>query len=228
MSIEQHQYETTRGTLPYLFRKADVQTNALAGKTPLVVFLHGAKDRGNDLSLPLAWGFPKFVAGAARLPYNFLALQIPAETTWPEWRNELFALIDTLTASNGIDGERVVLSGFSLGSAGTWLLGSAHAERFAGLVVVSGKLPEAVNAERLAALQNTPVQVFHGGKDDKAPLGDAENAVGILRTLHAPVSFTVIPDGDHFIADAVYGSPELQSWLANIPPVRRRETRVAA
>jgi predicted peptidase len=231
MSIERHLYETERGTLQYLFRKADPlpasQANALAGKTPLVVFLHGAKDRGNDLSLPLAWGFPKFAATASKLPYNFLALQIPPETTWVEWRDELFALIDSLPETHAIDRERVVLSGFSLGSAGTWLLGTAHPERFAGLVVVSGRLPEAVNAQRLAALQNTPVQVFHGGKDDKAPLGDAENAIGILRALHAPVSFTVIPEGDHFIADAVYGDPDLQNWLANIPPVRNRQAAAA-
>jgi predicted peptidase len=228
MSIEQHQYATARGSLPYLFRKADVLANAHNGKTPLVVFLHGAKDRGNDLSLPLGWGFPKFASAADKLPYNFLALQIPPETTWPEWREELFALIDTLTGIHAIDAERVVLSGFSLGSAGTWLIGSAHPERFAGLVVVSGKLPEAVDARRLAALQDTPVQVFHGGKDDRAPLGDAENAVGILRALHASVSFTVIPDGDHFIADRVYGDPDLQSWLANIPSrYRLRPAEVA-
>jgi predicted peptidase len=226
MGIERHQYTTARGTLPYLFRKADsshAQANAIAGKTPLVVFLHGAKDRGNDLSLPLAWGFPKFAAAAHTLPYNFLALQIPQETTWPEWRSELFLLIDSLAEVHAIDPERVVLSGFSLGSAGTWLLGTAYPERFAGLVVVSGRLPEAVDAERLAVLQNTPVQVFHGGKDDKAPLGDAENAVGILRTSHAPVSFSILPEGDHFIADAVYGDEGLQSWLANIPAVRRRQ-----
>ncbi|MDB5802117.1 MAG: phospholipase [Rhodocyclales bacterium] len=227
MSIEQHEYATARGTLPYLFRKANSEANALAGKTPLVVFLHGAKDRGNDLSLPLAWGFPKFAATARQLPYNFLALQIPQETTWPEWRDELFALIDLLLEAHAIDRDRVVLSGFSLGSAGTWLLGSAHPERFAGLVVVSGRPPEAMNAERLAALQNTPVQIFHGGRDDKAPLGDAENAVGILRALHAPLNFTIIPEGDHFIADAVYGDPGLQSWLANIPPVRRKQAAAA-
>ena len=112
MSIEKHQYTTARGTLPYLFRKADAlshsQADALAGKAPLVVFLHGAKDRGNDLSLPLAWGFPKFVAAADSLPYNFLALQIPQETTWPDWRNELFLLIDSLAQVHAIDPARVV------------------------------------------------------------------------------------------------------------------------
>jgi predicted peptidase len=229
MSIEQHKYATSRGTLPYLFRKADAAPQASPVSTaPLVVFLHGAKDRGNDLSLPLSWGFPKFAAAADKLPYNFLALQIPPETTWPEWREELFTLIDLLAEAHAVDPDRVVLSGFSLGSAGTWLIGSAYPERFAGLVVVSGRLPEGINADRLAALQNTPVQVFHGGRDDKAPLGDAENAVGILRTLHAPVSFTLIPEGDHFIADLVYSDPALQSWLANIPALRRKQPANAA
>lgn len=223
MSIERKSVNTARVTLPYLFRAADVDGRP----APLVVFLHGAKDRGTDLGLLLGWGFPKLVSEATSLPYHFLALQIPPETTWPEWRDELFSLIDSVGVKHRVDTDRVVLSGFSLGSAGTWLLGSAHPERFAGLVVVSGRVPEAIDEARLERLRNTPIWVFHGERDDKAPLIDAQHAVNALRARGSSVLFTVVPDGDHFIAEAAYGDSSLQKWLANIPPVRRTQAAAA-
>ncbi|KAF0815118.1 hypothetical protein IGB42_00195 [Andreprevotia sp. IGB-42] len=210
MTVEQRVFQTETAALPYLFAQPVPQPGQAA---PLVVFLHGAKDRGNDLSKLLAWGFPQLVSEATTLPYYWLALQIPADTTWPEWQPQLFALIDQLTATHAIDRDRIILSGFSLGSAGTWQIGSEHAERFAGLVVVSGRLPEAVGDAGLARLKHTPVWVFHGGKDDKVPAAGAEAAAAALSALGGDVRFTLIPDGDHFIAEAAYGNPELQQWL---------------
>ncbi|WP_255991661.1 alpha/beta fold hydrolase [Chitinolyticbacter albus] len=210
MSIEQHVYATARAGLPYLYAPALGHSTA----APLVVFLHGAKDRGNDLSKLLAWGFPKYVNDNAPLPYYWLALQIPEGTTWPEWQEELFALIDKIRAVHDID--RVVLSGFSLGSAGVWQIASRHPERFAAVVAVSGRVPEAVGESGLAALRRTPVWVFHGDADDKAPVAGAASAVSTLQALGAPAQLTLIPGGDHFIADEVYGSEELQAWLVSV------------
>jgi|GEM_PF-1125386 len=220
MSIEQHVLSTPRAALPYLF-SASPREGA-----PLVVFLHGAKDRGQDLSKLLAWGFPRFVAESAPLSYHWLALQIPEETTWPQWKHELFGLIDELAARHGA--REVLLSGFSLGSAGTWALGVEHSDRFAALVIVSGRLPEAVDDHQLSALRDTPVWVFHGERDDKAPASDAAVAADRLRALGGQVRFTLIPGADHFIADAVYGSTELQEWLASGHELPRTSDRKAA
>ncbi|WP_341674787.1 hypothetical protein [Niveibacterium sp. SC-1] len=223
MIIEQHVLSTPRAALPYLFSRASQD------KAPLVVFLHGAKDRGQDLSRLLAWGFPRVVAQSAPLPYHWLALQIPEETTWPQWKHELFGLIDDLAARHGAS--EVLLSGFSLGSAGTWTLGAEHADRFAALVIVSGRLPEALDDHTLGALKDTPVWIFHGEQDDKAPASAAAVAADRLGALGGKVRLTLIPGGDHFIADAVYGSSELQEWLASgheLPRAAERETAKAA
>ncbi|MDR3427490.1 prolyl oligopeptidase family serine peptidase [Silvimonas sp.] len=209
MTIEHYSHTFSRATLPYLFaRPASPSTRA-----PLVVFLHGAKDRGNDLGKLLAWGFPKFVAAQTALPYYWLALQIPEETTWPDWQAELLGLIDQLALQHAIRPEQVVLSGFSLGSAGAWQIASEHPERFAGLVVVSGRVPQI----DLSRLVDTPVRVFHGGQDDKVPPDQSASAVDTLLALGGNAQFTLIPEGDHFIADEVYGNAQLQQWLAQTP-----------
>ncbi|SMC29945.1 Alpha/beta hydrolase family protein [Andreprevotia lacus DSM 23236] len=210
MAIEQRVFKTAQHALPYLLA---TPTAGPDEPLPLVVFLHGAKDRGDDLSKLLAWGFPKLVSEAATLPYYWLALQIPLDTTWPQWQAELFALIDQLAATHAIDTGRVILSGFSLGAAGTWEIGSQHADRFAALVAVSGRLPETVGEGGLSKLVDTPVWVFHGGQDDKAPAAGAQAAVDTLNALGGNARFTLIADGDHFIAEAAFGDPALQQWL---------------
>ncbi|MES2205915.1 MAG: dienelactone hydrolase family protein [Pseudomonadota bacterium] len=210
MSVTSHRFIGASVSLPYLLGTPNI---GIKKPLPLVVFLHGAKDRGDDLSKLLAWGFPKLVKEAPYLNYYWLAPQIPVDTKWPDWQNELFTLIDELVANNTIDTDRIILSGFSLGSAGAWQIGSEHADRFSGLVIVSGRVPESVGEEELARLKNTAVWVFHGGRDDKVPAASAEAAVNTLKKIGAPVQYTLIPEGDHFIAEAAYGNSALQQWL---------------
>ncbi len=207
-SLRQAHLQTPRGTLPYLFKPSSKGPGA-----PLVVFLHGAKDRGDDLSKLLAWGFPKFVASRLDLPYHWLALQIPEGATWPQWQEDLFSLVDVLQPEHGSD--KVVLAGFSLGSAGAWLIAESHGDRVAGLVIVSGRTPESLNPVALARLRDIPTWIFHGGLDDKAPVSQALETSETLRSIGTPSRFTLIADGDHFIADQVYPSGPLQEWLAS-------------
>jgi predicted peptidase len=207
-SLRQAHLQTPRGTLPYLFKPSSKGTGA-----PLVVFLHGAKDRGDDLSKLLAWGFPKFAASSLDLPYHWLALQIPEGSTWPQWQEDLFSLVDILQPEHGSD--KVVLAGFSLGSAGAWLLAESHSDRVAGLVIVSGRLPEALTPVALARLRHVPTWIFHKGLDDKSPVSQALETFDTLRKIGTPSRLTLVADGDHFIADQVYASGPLQEWLSS-------------
>ncbi|MCF2145635.1 dienelactone hydrolase family protein [Desmonostoc muscorum LEGE 12446] len=205
MSVEQRS-----GLLPYLFSSVSEDTNKPA---PLVLFLHGARDRGTDLNVLLKWGLPRFVNESSPLPYFFAAPQLPEEQTWVDRESDVIALLDELIASQPIDPSRVILSGFSLGTAGTWHIGASHPDRFAGLVAVSGRVPKTLEASQIAALKEIPIQIFQGAKDEKLPIEDTQQIVDTLRGLGGIVDFTVFPEGDHFIADEVYGDSKLQKWL---------------
>ncbi|MBD2415694.1 phospholipase [Nostoc calcicola FACHB-389] len=205
MSVEQRS-----GLLPYLFSSVSEDTNKPA---PLVLFLHGARDRGTDLNVLLKWGLPGFVNESSPLPYFFAAPQLPEEQTWVDRESDVIALLDELIASQPIDPSRVILSGFSLGTAGTWHIGASHPDRFAGLVAVSGRVPKTLEASQIAALKEIPIQIFQGAKDEKLSIEDTQQIVDTLRGLGGIVDFTVFPEGDHFIADEVYGDPKLQNWL---------------
>ncbi|MFN6561917.1 MAG: dienelactone hydrolase family protein [Nostoc sp. ChiSLP01] len=213
--------EQRSGLLPYLFSAVSEDTNKPA---PLVLFLHGARDRGNDLNVLLKWGLPRFVNESSSLPYFFLAPQLPEGQTWIDRESDVIALLDNLIASRPIDPSRVILSGFSLGTAGAWHIAASHPGRFAGLVAVSGRVPKTLETSQLAALKEIPIQIFQGGKDEKLPIEDTQQIVDTLRGLSGTVDFTLLPEGDHFIADEVYSNPKLQQWLVsqtrrNIPLV---------
>ncbi|MCP6760272.1 MAG: dienelactone hydrolase family protein [Fischerella sp. CENA71] len=202
----------SNGSFPYLFSSVADTANKPA---PLVLFLHGARDRGNDLNVLLKWGLPRFVDVSSSLPYVFAAPQLPEGQTWVERESDVIALLDELIASQPIDPSRVILSGFSLGTAGAWHIAASHPGRFAGLVAVSGRVPKTLEETQLAALKEIPIQIFQGGKDEKLPIEDTEQIVATLRGVGGTVDFTVLPDGDHFIADEVYSDPKLQQWLVS-------------
>lgn len=202
--------------LPFLHGRP---TSRAAEGAPLLLFLHGARDRGADLSLLLRWAPPTLYAAASERPLHFVAPQIPADTTWPQHRDAVLALLDHLIAREGVDPSRVLLAGFSLGAAGAWDLAAHHPERFAGLVAVSGRLPPGLDH---AALATVPAWVVHGGRDDKVPLAEAEAGVAALRAEGGRVDWLVHPQGDHFIADAAYGDPRLHQWLLD----RRRRSGI--
>ncbi|MCF4967076.1 carboxylesterase family protein [Nostoc sp. CMAA1605] len=197
---------------PYLFSPISEDTNKPA---PLVLFLHGARDHGQDLNVLLKWGLPRFVDESSPLPYFFAAPQLPEGQTWVDREADVIALLDNLIASEAIDPSRVILSGFSLGTAGAWHIAASHPGRFAGLVAVSGRVPQTLEAKQLAALKEIPIQIFQGGKDEKLSLEDTQKIVDTLRELGGKVDFTIFPEGDHFIADEVYTDSKLQQWFVS-------------
>ncbi|KAF1049191.1 dienelactone hydrolase family protein [Xylophilus sp.] len=197
--------ERRNGALPHLFAAA------ASDAAPLLLFLHGARDRGADLDLLLRWAPPRLAAEAAEpLPYHLLAPQIPEGATWPEHAEAVLGLADALADAGAVPRDRVVIAGFSLGTAGAWKIAAGHPGRFAGLVAVSGRVPEGLD---VAALRGLPVQVFHGAQDDKLPVAAVEAHVAALRAQGNEVGYTVYPEGDHFIADQAYGEPALRDWL---------------
>jgi predicted peptidase len=202
--------EHRSASLPYLFSPVSEEANKPA---PLVLFLHGARDRGTDINLLLKWGLPLFVDESSPLPYFFAAPQLPEGQTWVDRESDVIALLDNLIASQPIDPSRIVISGFSLGTAGAWHIAASHPGRFAALVAVSGRVPKTLEANQLAALKEIPIQIFQGAKDEKLSIEDTQQIVDTLRGLGGTVDFTVLPEGDHFIADEVYSDPKLQQWL---------------
>lgn len=174
---------------------------------PLMLFLHGAGERGNDLDRVKVHGPPKLIAAGKEFPMIVISPQCPSDHWWRP--NELNALLDEIVEKYKVDQDRIYVTGLSMGGFGTWALAAYAPERFAALVPICG----GGEAFTVRYLSHLPVWVFHGAKDSVVPLSASETMVEALRKAKGNVKFTVYPDADHDSWTETYNNPELYTWL---------------
>ena len=104
-------------------------------KWPLMLFLHGAGESGNDLEKVKLHGPPKIVGHKKDFPFIVVSPQSPGRGWNPDTLN---ALLDDVVAHNRVDPDRVYLTGLSMGGFGTWALAAAHPDRFAAIAPICG------------------------------------------------------------------------------------------
>lgn len=181
---------------------------------PLILFLHGRGESGSDLKLLTRYGLPHHVAQTEDFPFITLAPQCPHGTDWSTQHRHLLALLDEVVRHYAVDAGRIYLSGMSMGGRGTWQLAVEHPEHFAALAPICGRAPDMPRFfERLAALRELPIWVFHGAKDPVVPITYSDQIVAALRSLGANVRYTMYPDAEHDSWTITYANPELYTWL---------------
>lgn len=203
----------TLNYLLFLPRGYDAQADK---KWPLMLFLHGAGERGDDIWLVAKHGPPKIVAEKPDFPFIVVSPQCPAGKTWAD--DEVLALLDDIEAKYAVDKTRVYLTGLSMGGYGIWSLGIAHPERFAAMVPICGGgdplkilLPDPKRAE---ALKTLAVWAFHGGKDPVVNPSESQRMVEALKKYGCQeVELTVFPEAGHDSWTEAYANPKLYEWL---------------
>lgn len=174
---------------------------------PLLVFLHGAGESGDDLAKVKAHGPPRLLAaGARRFPCIVVSPQSPGRG----WNNDhLLALVDEICRDHRVDEDRIWLTGLSMGGFGTWSLAAARPDRFAAIVpICGGGRPD--DAARIASI---PTWAFHGAKDFVVPLAASQTMIDAVRKQGGEPKFTVYPDAGHDSWTAAYDDAALWEWL---------------
>jgi predicted peptidase len=174
---------------------------------PLLLFLHGAGERGDDLDLVKKHGPPKLIAAGKDFPFIVVSPQCPNGRWWQPF--ELMAMVDDVVAKYKVDKDRIYVTGLSMGGFGTWSLAGTTPDRFAALVPICGG-GDPSTVRRMAHL---PVWVFHGAKDPVVPLSASEKMVEALKKINGNVKFTVYPEAGHDSWTEAYNNPELYDWL---------------
>ena len=175
---------------------------------PLIVFLHGAGERGDDLNKVKYHGPPKIVEKKKDFPFVVLSPQCPAQGWWDE--DLLINLIDETIDTYKIDKSRVYMTGLSMGGFGTWKLACKYPDRFAAIAPICGG-GEPYDAMR--KLRDMPMWVFHGAKDNIVPLKRSEEMVDAIKKAGGTPKFTVYPEANHDSWTATYDNPELYEWF---------------
>jgi predicted peptidase len=180
-----------------------------AQRWPLILFLHGSGERGDDLNLVKRHGPPKLVEEEPeRFPFIVVSPQCPAGAVWD--LDTLTALLDEVLAQFAVDENRVYLTGLSMGGHATFALGIREHERFAAIAPICGSgNPIWVKPEH----RRVAAWVFHGAKDQVIRLSESEKMVRALEQVGAEVRFTVYPEADHDAWTETYANPALYEWF---------------
>lgn len=219
--------DSIEGDMPY--RMLMPKELSDQNKYPLVLFLHGHGERGDDNTKQLKHGsllfsnpanedtYPAFVVfpqceGAAwTAPYDERTF-LPGAPV-PEESNEekiLISLLDDLIANYPVDVNRIYIMGISMGAIGTYDLAVRYPERFAAAVPICG----AINPERLEAAKDVSFFIFQGADDRIVPILAGRAAYTALREAGANVKYREYYGADHEQTwiDA-FNNPYLLEWM---------------
>jgi predicted peptidase len=201
-------------------------------KWPVILFLHGAGERGDDNLAQARVGIgPALEKHKSSLASVVVLPQCPKNRWWSEPDMQALALStlqQALTEFRG-DKSRIYLTGLSMGGYGTWSIVQSQPRKFAALAVVCGgirpprgvRIPSETNPDpafdpyKAAAKKvgKTPVWIFHGAADPVVPVSESQKMVEALKAAKGKVRYSEYDAVGHNSWDKAYGEPEFFGWL---------------
>ena len=179
-------------------------------KYPIVFFLHGAGERGDDLDVAMRHGFMKHVrAEDKEYPFIFIGPQCPQDKYWGCFTESLIAFLDYICEELPIDKERIYLTGFSMGGTGTWMLAMADPDRFAAIAPICGSGIYWYGC----ALKDIPIMMYHGDCDDIVPIQESISMLNSVNKNGGNAQLEVLYGVGHNAWDEAYGSDKLVNWF---------------
>ena len=176
---------------------------------PLMLFLHGAGERGDDLNKVKVHGPPKIVEKQKDFPFIVVSPQCPEDDWWTQKTEVLINLLDDIVAQYDVDVDRVYLTGLSMGGYGSWALASEYPDRFAALVPICG------GGNRIMSifLKDMPIWAFHGAKDSVVPVEESKDLVEAINARGGNAKLTIYPEANHDSWTETYNNQEVYDWL---------------
>lgn len=198
-------------------------------KYPLVIFLHGSGERGNDNEAQLKWGVHQFANERTMLEYPAIVIapQCPANMGWGNFSGErgsrnlkllptptkpmqlLYELIQKAKRTLPVDTSRIYITGLSMGGFGTFDAIQRYPDLFAAAVPVCGG-GDASGAPVFASL---PIWIFHGAEDPAVDMLFSVDMINALTKAGAHPGFTLYPEVGHFSWLGAYSDTQMMQWL---------------
>ena len=196
---------------------------------PLVIFLHGSGERGNDNEAQLKWGVMNFASdeNMIRFPAFVIAPQCPSNISWSNFNRDrnstqmslqpsptkpmqlLIALIDKLKKTLRVDTTRIYITGLSMGGFGTYDAIMRYPKLFAAAVPVCG----GGDVSKAPSIAHMPIWIFHGAEDPSVSPVYSLEMLQALTKAGAHPGFTQYPEVGHFSWLGAYSDPLMIEWL---------------
>ena len=204
-------------------------------KYPLVLFLHGAGERGSNNESQLVHGSKLFLRDSVRENYPAIVVfpQCPKSSYWSNVQivtdsttkkrsfhfqeggkptfamKMLLELLDELEDRYKLDKDRIYVGGLSMGGMGTYELVRRKPKLFAAAFAICG----GANPETAKKLRRPSWWIFHGLKDDVVPPHFSEQMAAAIKAKGGEVKLTLYPNANHNSWDPAFAEKELLPWL---------------
>lgn len=192
----------------YLIYLPENYETSVNTKFPLILFLHGGGESGNDIEKVKIHGIPKLIEEGETFPFIILSPQNPDKKRF--WNSSvIISLVDSIISEYNIDTNRIYATGMSRGGLGVWNLAMEYPNKFAAIAPVCGAniLPYA------PWLKELPIWIFHGELDKTIPIEESQGIYKYLVELGADVKLTTYANVEHNAWDSTYKNPELYRWF---------------
>jgi len=178
-----------------------------ADRWPLILFLHGSGERGNDLSKLKDQGPLGYINQGHSLPFIVVSPQCAKRDWWDPAR--LMRLIDQIEATYRVDPKRIYVTGLSMGGYGTFDLAAYYPQKLAAIAPLSG----GENPEIVDRIKTVPTWIFHGAEDTAVPARYSIDIANRMKENGAEVKLTIYPGVGHGGWDKTYADPALYAWF---------------
>lgn len=176
---------------------------------PVVLFLHGAGTRGDDIAILQNNLFLRETIGRYA-DYGFLTVAPHCKQgTWFDHFERLRRLTHAIAHAPYIDPARLYLVGNSMGGYGTWQLAMSMPDYFAAILPICG----GGMAWNAAQLVNVPVWAFHGERDRVVAPEESRRMVEAVRACGGDARLTLYPDAEHDAWTPTYADEAVFAWL---------------
>lgn len=179
-------------------------------KWPLIVFLHGAGERGDDGLLQTEVGLPNAIRRYADwFPAVVVIPQCPEGSWWDKAIEDIERSYELTREQYNIDSERIYLTGLSMGGYATWMYGAQHSDRWAAMLPICG----GGNVEDAPALAKVPIWAYHGADDTTVKPEESRKMVEAVKRAGGTIQYTELEKTDHNSWDPAYRNKKVIRWL---------------
>jgi predicted peptidase len=194
-------------------------------KYPLILFLHGAGERGTNNSGQLKNGIKHILAytKANRCPAFIIAPQSPEKWVDTPWEADahtmptsasgtmtgVIALVESMRSHPSVDRDRIYVTGISMGGFGTFDIVQRRSDLFAAALPICG----GGDIAQAGQLKDLPMWVVHGEKDNIVKVSRSRDMVAAITKAGGKPTYIEIPGGNHFVWDRAYTDAQMMSWM---------------
>ena len=170
---------------------------------PVLLFLHGIGERGNNLELIEKYALPKYL-NRMDIPYIVIAPQCLEGNFWDYHLRDIEQILEEEYKIYHYDKNRVCILGCSMGAYGAWNYIIQRPNLFKGVVAVAGGIMLPVK-QNLLLIKDKPILLYHGDKDDVVDISESENAYNKLKEVGANnIELKIVKDDNHFLCSHAF------------------------